>query len=113
MLYYCPIDWINGELMIGDLRVETGHLRSTPREQICIFPQASLDLLSHQVGESGANLHSSAWVFTEGDELEVPIQNWSERNLLTVGGIVLVEASVQRDRVNLWRGPLFLYFDGL
>ena len=80
--------------MIGDLRVETGHLRSTPCKQICVFPQVSLDLLSFQVGESSANLHSSAWVFIEGDELEVPVHNWSEGDLLVARGLVLVEASV-------------------
>ena len=112
MLYYCPRGWINGEVMTADLKVEIGHLRITLCKQIRIFPQADLNLLSCQVGESSANLHPSAWVFTERDELEVPIRNWSEGHLLAVGGFILVEASVQQDRVDLWRGPLFLYSDG-
>ena len=113
MLYYCPSGWVNGELMTGDLRVETRHLCSDPCKQIRILSQASLDLLPRQVGESDANLHSSAWVFTEADELEVPIRNWSEGNLLAAGGLVLVEVSVQGYRVDLWRGSLLFRSDGL
>ena len=74
MLYYCPSGWIYGETVTGDLRVESGHLRSAPREQVRILAQASFDLLPCQVGESGANLHSFAWVLAEGDEFEVPVE---------------------------------------
>ena len=71
MLYYYPSGWINGQVVTGDLGVEFEHLYDAPREQVCVLPQASFDLLPRQVGESGADLYAFVRVFTEGDELEV------------------------------------------
>ncbi|MCI89719.1 hypothetical protein A2U01_0111008, partial [Trifolium medium] len=47
--------------------VETGHLRSTPREQISILFEAGLQLFPRKVGEPCANLYSFARVFTKGN----------------------------------------------
>ena len=94
-LYYFPSGWIHSNLGTDDLRVESGHLRSAPSEQIRILAQASFDLLPRQVGESGANLHSFAWVFAEGDEFEVSVRNWLKGDLLAVGRLILFETGVQ------------------
>ena len=73
MLYNFPSGWINGQVVTGDLGVESGHLRDASREQVCILPQASIDLIPLQVGESSVDLHAFVRVFTEGDEIEVSI----------------------------------------
>ena len=58
-----------------------GHLRGAPGEQVSILAQAVFDMFPRQVGEVDANLHSLARVCAEGDELKVPVRDWSEGNL--------------------------------
>lgn len=45
MLVFFPSSGIYGELMVGDLRVESGHLSCTPYEQINILKKTRFELL--------------------------------------------------------------------
>ena len=97
MLNYCPSRGIYGQMIAGDLRVESGYLRSAPRGHVSILSQEDFELLLCQVRKSCSNLHSFVWVIAEDNDFKIFIWNGTHR--------------MERLPVILWSSiPLFYFF---